>query len=208
MSWLFARCYDRLMAQTEQACLQGWRAELLAGVEGDVLEIGAGTGRNLDHYGDRVERLVLLEPDRHMRTRLSSGLGGRHLPFAVEVSDGSGAALPFADASFDAVVSTLVLCSVPDEHQALREIARVLRPGGRLVFLEHVAATHRPKRLRWQRRIEPLWKRLAGGCHLTRTTEDAIAGAGFDVTGVTRESARKASPLVRTMVRGTATRTV
>ncbi len=205
MSWLFAQVYDRLMAQTEEACLGRWRSELLADVTGDVLELGAGTGRNLDHYGAGVARPVLSEPDPHMRARLGGELRHRAPPFAVELSDASAEALPFAEGSFDAVVSTLVLCSVPDERAALREVSRVLRPGGTLVFLEHVAATHRPRRLRWQRRVGPVWKRLAGGCHLTRTTPDAIAAAGFVVSGLSRESARRASPLVRTMVRGIAT---
>ncbi|CAN5858516.1 class I SAM-dependent methyltransferase [soil metagenome] len=206
MSWLFARTYDRLMAETERACLAGWRTELLREVGGRMLEIGAGTGRNLEHYSETVEHLVLLEPDRHMRARLAEVVPTTSLAATVEVNDGGAEALPFADESFDAVVSTLVLCSVPDQRTALDEIVRVLRPGGSLLFLEHVAATHRPRRLRWQHRLEPVWKRLAGGCHLTRATAEAIAGAGLEIGEPVRESARKAMPLVRTMVRGVATK--
>jgi len=207
VSWLFARVYDRLTAPTEEACFQQWRAELLADVSGDVLEIGAGTGNNLVHYGPGVTHLVLTEPDPTMRRRLegkladvraAGGLGGP----VVEIRPDGADRLPFADGSFDAVVSTLVLCSVPDQPAALAEIRRVLRPDGTLVFLEHVAADGRPDRLKWQRRVEPVWKRLAGGCHLTRHTADAIVAAGFEVGDLTRESARKATPVVRPTVRG------
>jgi ubiquinone/menaquinone biosynthesis C-methylase UbiE len=110
--------------------------------------------------------------------------------------------LPFDDGSFDAVVSTLVLCSVPELDPALAEIRRVLRPGGRLTYLEHVAAVENPKRHRWQRRLEPIWRRLAGNCHPTRTTDQAIPAAGFELVEVRRESMRKMNPLVRTSVRG------
>lgn len=192
------------MAATEEACLRGWRAELLAGVEGDVLEVGAGTGANLAHYGPLVRRLVLAEPDRHMRARLAALVAARPPGVPVEVVDAPAERLPFADATFDAVVSTLVLCSVDDLPATLAELRRVLRPGGRLHFLEHVAATDRPGRLRWQRRLEPVWRRVAGGCRLTRTTGDAIAAAGFEVEDVTRESMRKALPVVRPTVRGRA----
>jgi ubiquinone/menaquinone biosynthesis C-methylase UbiE len=115
-------------------------------------------------------------------------------------------ALPFDDGAFDAVVSTLVLCSVPDVERALAEVRRVLRPGGKLLFLEHVAADDRPDRLAWQRRLEPLWMRISGNCHLTRRTGEAIRAAGFRVQRETRESMRKALPIVRPSVRGLAVR--
>lgn len=185
--------------------MRDWRRDLLAGLTGDVLELGAGTGLNLAHYPSTVERLVLLEPDRHMRAKLEARLAGEPPPFPVEVRTGDATGLPFDDASFDAVVSTLVLCSVPDQEAALREAHRVLRSGGRFVFLEHVAATEKPKRHTWQRRVEPVWKRLAGNCHLTRETLVAIERAGFDVDS-RRESMRKAAPLVRTTERGVATK--
>ena len=108
------------------------------------------------------------------------------------------------DEFFDAVVSTLVLCSVHDMDQALEEIRRVLVPGGQLVFLEHIGAEDRPDRLKWQRRVEPLWRVLAGNCHLTRRTEQAIERAGFDVIQIQRESIRKAMPLTRPSIRGIA----
>jgi len=122
----------------------------------------------------------------------------------IEISDAPLDSLPFRAGEFDAVVCSLVLCSVPDQPAALAEIARVLKPGGRLVFLEHVAADGRPERLKWQRRIEPVWKHLMGNCHLTRRTEAAIAAAGFKIEQIQRESIRKALPIVRPSIRGLA----
>ena len=107
-----------------------------------------------------MTRLVLAEPDRFMRAKLAAKVEARSAPFPIEIADAGVDPIPFADGSFDVVVSTLVLCSVPDHEAALAEIHRVLRPGGRFVFLEHIAAVENPKRHRWQRRIEPLWKRL------------------------------------------------
>jgi ubiquinone/menaquinone biosynthesis C-methylase UbiE len=207
MSWLMAAVYDRFCKGMEEAGLSDWRAALLRSLEGHVLEIGAGTGLNLPHYPDHLERLVLTEPDPHMRGQLERKHGHR-LGGRVEFVGAPVEALPAEDASFDAVVSTLVLCSVPDPSRALREIHRVLKPGGSYVFLEHVAADphEHAARLRWQRRIEPLWKRVAGNCHLTRETEAHIRGAGFEVRWLERESMRKALPIVRPSIRGVASR--
>lgn len=198
-----ASVYDRFMRATERACLQDWRGELLGGVSGDVLEIGAGTGANLAHYPGGVTRLVLTDPDRFMIAKLEARVRqmGRR---GVEVHVAPATALPFGDASFDAVVSTLVLCSVPDVEATLAEVRRVLRPGGAFVYLEHVAAEDAPSRLRWQRRIEPLWSRVAGNCHLTRQTGGAIRRAGFVIDHEARESMRRALPIVRPTVRGIA----
>lgn len=203
MSWLMAAIYDRFMRRTE-AHLVPWRATLLSGLSGRVLELGAGTGVNLAFYPRALDRLVLAEPDRHMRARLAARVV-RERPDA-EVVDASAEALPFDDGAFDAVVSTLVLCSVRDVERALEEARRVLRPGGALLFLEHVAADERPARLRWQRRLEPIWKRLAGNCHLTRRTAEAIASAGFVLEVCERESLRQALPFTRPSVRGVARR--
>ena len=197
-----AAVYDRQMAATEDAGLRQWRADLLADVEGEVLEIGAGTGLNLPHYGSGVTRLVLAEPDRFMRSKLQQRAQLTDVP--VEIVDAGVDPLPFADESFDVAVSTLVLCSVPDERAALDEIHRVLRPGGRFVHLEHVAAVENPKRHKWQRRIEPVWKRVVGNCHLTRTTDQAIPEAGFELVEVRRESMRQSPPWVRVTTRGVA----
>jgi ubiquinone/menaquinone biosynthesis C-methylase UbiE len=124
----------------------------------------------------------------------------------VETRQAPSDALPVDTASFDTVVTTLVLCSVHDVARTLAEVRRVLRPGGRLLFLEHVAADDHPSRLAWQQRIEPFWTRLAGNCHLTRRTGDAIRQAGFVVERETRESVRKALPIVRPSIRGVARR--
>ena len=206
MGRLIAAFYDRLTEASEKACLQQWRAELLRDLTGHVLEVGTGTGRNIPFYPPGLQRLVLTEPDPHMRRRLSEKIRSR-VPSRAELLDASLEELPFAAESFDAVVATLVLCSVPHPDKALHEIHRVLKPGGQFVFLEHVAAEDRPRRLKWQRRVEPFWKWISGGCHLTRRTANAIVAAGFTVADVRRESMRKAWPLVRPTIRGVARKT-
>jgi ubiquinone/menaquinone biosynthesis C-methylase UbiE len=202
MGFWLAPLYDRVMHASEEACLKDWRRALLRPARGRVLEIGAGTGANLPHYGPEVSELVLAEPDPRMRRQLAQALESASR--RATLSDARADALPFEDARFDAVVSTLVLCSVGSLERSLSEIARVLTPGGRLYFLEHVAADERPERLRWQRLAEPVWKRIAGNCHLTRRTEDAIASAGFEIETITRESIRKAMALARPSIRGVA----
>jgi ubiquinone/menaquinone biosynthesis C-methylase UbiE len=167
-----------------------------------VVEVGAGTGLNLDHYGSGVERLVLVEPDRHMRARLAHRLAESPWHGRAELVDATAERLPLDDDAADAVVTTLVLCSVPDQAAALAEIRRVLRPGGTLALLEHVLADHKPRRAAWQHRLTPLWRRVADGCHLDRRTTEALSAAGFDVSALQRESMRKAAPVVRTTVRG------
>jgi ubiquinone/menaquinone biosynthesis C-methylase UbiE len=202
MGRLIAAVYDRFTEASEVACLQQWRAELLRDLTGQVLEVGAGTGLNIPFYPPTLTRLVLSEPDPHMRRQLSQKAQA-HWDRA-EVLDASLEDLPLPVEAFDAVVGTLVLCSVPRLDQALAQIHRVLKPGGRFVFLEHVAAEDRPRRLRWQHRVEPFWKRLSGNCHLTRRTADAIVAAGFAIADIKRESMRKAWPLVRPTIRGVA----
>lgn len=208
MSWFMASIYDWFMRDMERACGDAWRGALLRDLRGDVLEIGAGTGRNLDHYAG-LSKLVLAEPDPHMAARLHDRVAE-----AAQVAEAAPAkevsVVPWsaerlgADAgSFDAVVSTLVLCSVRDPAQVLAEVRRVLRPGGKLVFLEHVAAEEEARRA-WQRRLEPVWRPVAGNCHLTRETAKAIEDAGFRFDTITRESARKALPIVRPTIRGVA----
>ncbi len=171
---LFASVYDRLNAQAERGWLGSRRAGLIAQAGGEVLEIGAGTGANLGHYRS-VERVVAAEPDPAMRVRLARHLAGATVP--VEVSDAPAERLGFPDASFDTVVSTLVLCSVVDPDAALAEMRRVLRPGGQLLVLEHVRGEGR--RARWQDRVTPLWRRVGAGCHPNRDTVAAIVRAGF-----------------------------
>jgi ubiquinone/menaquinone biosynthesis C-methylase UbiE len=201
MSRLFAAIYDPFMRRTEAACLVAWRRELLSSLSGRVLEVGAGTGANVPLYPGAVASLVLAEPDPHMLGRLRPRAPAHAELFAASVEE-----LPLPDASFDAVVATLLLCSVPEPSRALAEIRRVLRPGGVFVFLEHVAAPDGSPRLAWQHRIEPLWKRIAGNCHLTRPTGDTLRAAGFVVEQETRESMRKAMPWFRPSIRGIARR--
>ena len=203
MSFLMALFYDCAMTGVEEACLREWRAELLGQVEGRVLEIGAGTGATIDLYPPAVQRLVLSEPDPHMRKRLERHVGQRGRG-NIDVIAGSAERIEAADESFDYAVSTLVCCSVGDLHASLDEIRRVLKPGGGLVFLEHVAAAPGTSRRRWQNWLTPVWRRLMGNCHLNRETERAIVDCGFEIRRIARESMRKAPPFARPTIRGIA----
>lgn len=177
---LFAALYDRINAAAERGEMGDARSELLSEAVGAVLEIGGGTGANLPHYRD-VERVVISEPDPFMRRKLEPKLEPKldQVRVPVEVSDAGAESLPFADGSFDTVVSTLVLCSVPDQRAALEEIRRVLRPDGKLLFLEHVRGEGRIAR--WQDRLVPIWKRLFAGCHPNRDTVAAMEASGFRI---------------------------
>ena len=173
---IFAALYDPMSASMERRWMGERRRRLLAGARGAVLEIGGGTGANLSHYRN-VDRVIVTEPDPFMRRRLFQKLENARVP--VEVSAAGAEELPFPNGSFDTVVSTLVLCTVPDQGSALDEVQRVLRPGGRLLFIEHVRAAGTTAR--WQDRLEPLWMRLLGGCHPNRDTIAAIEEAGFEI---------------------------
>jgi ubiquinone/menaquinone biosynthesis C-methylase UbiE len=173
---IFAALYDPLGASAERRWMGGRRSRLLTGAWGAVLEIGGGTGANLAHYRD-VDWVTIAEPNPFMRDRIGPKLEYALVP--VEVSAAGAEALPFPDGSFDSVVSTLVLCTVPDQAAALDEVRRVLRPGGRLLFIEHVRAEG--SAARWQDRLGPLWGHLFGGCHLDRDTVTAIEEAGFEI---------------------------
>ena len=190
------------MSKTEEACLKDWRQELLKNVYGDVLEIGAGTGANIHFYPDGVN-LVLAEPDKNMRKQIESKITQNNLK-NIFLSVGAAEQIESEDESFDFVVSTLVCCSVTNLELALLEIKRVLKPGGSLVFLEHVGARKGSKRRFWQNFINPFWRKLAGNCHLNRETEAAILSAGFTINEIKRESMRKAIPVVRPTIRGIA----
>jgi SAM-dependent methyltransferase len=173
---VFAALYDPVGASAERRWMGERRRRLLTGARGAVLEIGGGTGANLAHYRD-VDRVTIAEPDPFMRSRIGPKLEDARVP--VEVSSAGAEALPFPDGSFDTVVSTLVMCTVPDQAAVLDEVRRVLRPGGRLLFIEHVRAAG--SMARWQDRLEPLWRRLLGGCHPNRDTVAAIEEAGFEI---------------------------
>ena len=203
MSRLSAAMYDWAMDRADTRRLGKWRRELLTEVTGDVVEIGAGTGVNLLHYAEGVQRLVLFEPNRSMRRRAEGRLERSGRP-DTEVLEGSAEALAVEDASVDVVVSTLVLCSVSDQAVALAEVWRVLRPGGQLIFLEHVAAPEGSTALRWQQRIDHVWPRVALNCHTTRRTDTAIKDAGFEFERLVSESLDTSPPWIRPAVRGVA----
>ena len=207
MGWYLAPLYDKLMKQTEAACLGGWRQALLQHATGTVLEIGGGTGVNLQHYPVGLEQVVVTEPDVAMKKQLDQKFESMNTQ-VFETIAAQAESLPFQDASFDTVVSTLVLCTVDNPKTSLQEIARVLKPGGKLLFIEHVHAHDNPGRAKWQGRIEPIWKHLAGGCHLTRDTLSEIENAGFTVENLTRESLRKAPSFIRPSIRGWAQKPV
>lgn len=188
---IFARLFDRLVrkADPQQA---DHRRELLAGLAGRVIEVGAGNGINFPNYPPAVTEVVAVEPEAYLREKAAEAAAAVTVP--VKVVDGLADALPAEDDSFDAAVTSLVLCSVPDQARALAEIRRVLRPGGELRFYEHVLAQD-PKVARLQNRIEPVWRFCGGGCHPNRDTPAAIEAAGFEVDSC-RRFAFKPGPLM------------
>lgn len=200
---LFSACYDRGFKASEEAGLREMRRELLAQSRGRVLELGAGTGLNLEHYPEEIEGLTLVEPDPHMTKQLRQKLAQAGREAEVLVVEAPAEELPFPDDSFDTVAVTLVLCTVPDQAASLAEIKRVLNPGGRLLFLEHVRS-RRPELSKWQDRLEGPWRFLGDGCHCNRDTVSAISAAGFDLGDVERGELPKAPPIVRPLARGDA----
>lgn len=193
--------YDPMLALGERAGMAQRRRAVLSNARGRVLEIGAGTGLNLEHYPPSLERLVLTEPEEHMAERLAKRVAARDS--AAEIVRAPAEALPFEDDSFDAVVSTLVLCTVPDPEAALAEARRLLQPEGRLLFIEHVRADSE-RLARWQDRLHGPWKAFGDGCNCNRPTLGTIADAGFDVSGAERSRWRRMPPLVHPLVSGTA----
>ena len=177
-SALFASRYDSATRHMEETELGRRRAALLAGLTGDVLDVGAGTGANLPHFPASCT-VTAVEPDPHMRRRLEEKMASGAAGAAVSVSDGSAEALPAGDGTIDADVFTLVLCTVPNQPAALAETRRVLKPGGRLLFLEHVRGTGRHAKA--QDLLRPVWSFGAQGCQINRDTPAAIAAAGFTV---------------------------
>ncbi|MET8366960.1 methyltransferase domain-containing protein [Micromonospora sp. NPDC005194] len=177
---VFARVYKRLSVAMDRAGTAEFRRDLVAGLTGRVLEVGAGNGRMFAHYPRTVTEVVAVEPER--RLRAAAVWAAPAAPVPITVVDGLAEALPAADGEFDAVVVALVLCTVPDQAAALAEIHRVLRPGGQLRFFEHVAAEE-PGRLRRVQRFSDatLWPKLFGGCHTGRDTTAAIEAAGFAI---------------------------
>jgi ubiquinone/menaquinone biosynthesis C-methylase UbiE len=197
----FSFAYDRAMSATEEAGLGDRRHELLSQAKGRTLDVGAGTGVNLEHYPDSVTELVLAEPDPLMVKRLRPKLeaSGR----TAEIVEAPAERLPFPDDDFDTVVVTLVLCTVPDVEGSLREIARVLKPKGRLLFIEHVRGEDGKRLAEWQDRLETPWRYFADGCHCNRDTLAAL-GRHFDVDAVEHGELEKAAPLVKPLIAGSA----
>ena len=193
---LLAMTYDRQMARVEKAGLQSLRRSLLTAAAGHVLEIGGGTGANLTIYGAEVESLTITEPEPPMVRRLERRV--REQASLAKVLRAPAEDLPFEDDTFDVAVSTLVLCGVSDQPRALRQLRRVLRPGGRLLFIEHVRSGD-PRLARRQDRMNPV-NRLLVCCDCNRPTLTSIQEAGFTVTRVEHLTWQKvpsfASPLI------------
>jgi ubiquinone/menaquinone biosynthesis C-methylase UbiE len=199
----FSAAYDRSFKATEEAGLREMRRELLAQARGRVLELGAGTGLNLEHYPEGIESLTMVEPDPHMTKQLRQKLAQAGKSAEISVVEAPGEDLPFVDDSFDTVVVTLVLCTVPDLGATLSEISRVLKPEGQLLFLEHVRS-HSPDLAKWQDRLESPWRFLADGCHCNRDTVAAIGAAGFELDGVESGSLPKMPSIIRPVATGSA----
>lgn len=200
----FSAVYDRGFKGTEEAGLRELRRELLAQARGRVLELGAGTGLNLAHYPAEIESLTMAEPDPHMIKHLRQKLDDSGKSAEIPVVGAPAENLPFPDSSFDTVVVTLVLCTVPDPKTSLAEIKRLLAPGGQLLFLEHVRA-HDDGLAKWQDRLEGPWKFLADGCRCNRDTVAAIGAAGFELGEVKNGELPQVPPLVRPLATGRAT---
>jgi ubiquinone/menaquinone biosynthesis C-methylase UbiE len=204
---VFAAIYDRLLASAEKGGLRQMRSDLLREARGRTLELGTGTGHNLDHYPASVTELVLTEPDRYMATRLRRHVADAPPALdAVEVVDAPAEQLPFDDGSFDTVVSTLVFCTVRDPERAALEVRRVLRPDGALLFLEHVRSPHGAGLARWQDRVERPWGWFAGGCHPNRPTHETLPEAGLEVERLSWHTFPKSgmTPWVRPLISGSA----
>jgi len=197
----FAALYDRALAEAERHGLADARAALLAQASGRTLEVGAGTGLNLRHYPAAVTELVMTEPEEPMAVRLERTLAaaGR----AATVVRAPAEALPFPDGRFDTVVSTLVLCTVDDPARALDEIARVLRPGGRLLVLEHVRSGDAGS-ARWQDRLAPAWRAIGHGCRCNQDTGALLRASGLDVERLDAWRMPKAPPITRPAIVGSA----
>ncbi|MFE3459608.1 class I SAM-dependent methyltransferase [Nocardiopsis aegyptia] len=199
---LFARFYTRVGGAMDEGGLDRHRAALLGDLRGDVAEVGCGHGLNFPHYPRTVSSVTAVEPEPYLRRAAREGAARAGVP--ITVVDGLAEALPLPDASVDAVVATLVLCSVPDQDRALREVRRVLRPGGRLCFLEHVRAAT-PGARRVQRLLDAtIGPRLLGGCHSGRDTLAVIEAAGFTLGPVERFLFPRARTPVSFHVRGEA----
>lgn len=195
---LTAAFYDAFLWRSERRGMRARRASVLAGAYGRTLEIGAGTGLNLDHYPDAVAQLVLAEPVDAMAVRLArraTKLGPHARVVASPAED-----LPFDDDTFDTVVSTMVFCTVEDPVRAMAEVARVLRPGGQLLFIEHVRSDE-PRLARWQDRLHKPWFAFGDGCNCNRPVLDQLRGV-VSIDHVDRATWRGMPRIVHPLVYG------
>lgn len=190
-----------LQDKLESQAMGKQRALALKEVSGDVLEIGLGTGANLPYYGEGVRPLTAVEPSPGMRARAQRR--AKETGRALTLTEHSGTRLPFEDARFDTVVITLVLCTVADVRAVLQEALRVLRPGGKLCFLEHVASSD-PKVRKWQNRLNRINRVVACGCNLNRDTERAIRSAGFTIQKLDRHTQCGFTGGLNPLIRGVA----
>lgn len=181
---LFARVYARLSSGMERAGVGRIRAELLADVSGSVLEAGAGNGLNFSHYPPAVTGVLAVEPEPHLRGLAERAAAAARVP--IKVVDGRAEQLPAKDASFDAVVATLMLCSVADLPGTVAELHRVLRPGGKLIFMEHVRADAPGLRRVQQLADATIWPFCFGNCHAARDPVAALTAAGFSIVSLTK----------------------
>jgi ubiquinone/menaquinone biosynthesis C-methylase UbiE len=190
--WILPPILDLAMRQPQ---LGKYRSEVVGAASGRVLEVGVGSGLNIPLYGARVDNVCAID----LSPRLLEMARRRVVAAArrVDLVQGSAAAIPIADGSIETVVMTWTLCSIADPLAALREMRRVLHPGGRLVFVEHGLAPE-PGVRRWQSRLTPLWRHLAGGCHLDRKIEELIRSAGFDLVKLRTEYAQGPRPMTYT----------
>jgi SAM-dependent methyltransferase len=198
---VFPHLYEPTLWLGERAGVRALRKRLVRRAFGDTLEIGAGTGLNLPHYPDDVDELILAEPDPGMFSRLERKTSrSKRVSRAVLAP---AERLPVPDASVDTVVSTFVLCTVEDPEVVLRELRRVLRPGGQLLFLEHVRSES-PRLARWQDRLAEPWRRFGRGCRCNRTTGERITASGFVLKDVTTATWRVMPPIVQPLIAGSA----
>jgi SAM-dependent methyltransferase len=197
----FTALYDRSLKGTEEAGLRRMRQSTLGGASGRTIDIGSGTGANLGLYPTAVTELVLAEPDPHMLKKLHAKVGEAGVD--AEIVEAPAERLPFEDSSFDTAVFTLVLCTVPDPAGALAEAARILKPGGRLLFVEHVRSEDEGL-ARWQDRLERPWHFLGDGCHCNRDTIATIEASPLTLEDLNRDRLPKAPPIVRPLIRGSA----
>ena len=199
---IFARVFV-LIERAARAETGPNRDETLAPARGRVIEVGCGHGENFMRYPAQVTDVVAVEPEPYLRAKAQQAAGAAPVP--VRVVDGVAEALPAGDGEFDTAVASLVLCSVPDQQVALAELRRVLKPGGTLLFYEHVIAED-PKLRRTQRRLAPIWRRLGGGCNLDRDTVAAVQAAGFEVEHLRRFDIPRGGPVAPHVI-GVALRT-